>query len=120
MNIKIKATNFIMTAEVSEYVTRKLESLSRFLNQSESTLCEVEIGKTTNHHKTGDVYKAEVNITNDGNQYYTTAESFDIFSAIDEIRDEAEREIVSRKKKNTTLFRRGAKRIKDMIRNIYK
>lgn len=120
MNIKIKATNFEMGNDVHEYITRKMTSLSKFLRSADSALCEIEVGKTTNHHKSGDIFKAEVNITDSGRQFYTVAESFDIFAAIDEVRDEIEREVVSKKKRYLTLFRRGAKRMKDMVRNIYR
>ena len=82
-------------------------------------MCEVELGKTSAHHKSGDVFKAEINITTAGsNQFYAVAEESDLYAAIDVVRDEIERTIVSRKEKRETLFRRGAAKFKNIIKRL--
>lgn len=119
MNIKIRATNFEITPAIDEYVSKKISSLEKFIPMVDNVLCEVEIGRTTRHHKSGDIFKAEVNIVVPGNkQIFATAEEADLYTAIDVVRDEAEREIVSQKNKRTTLFRRGSMRIKDLLKRI--
>ena len=119
MNIKIRSKNFDITPAIDDYVTKKISTLQKFLNTKEELLCEVEIGRTTNHHKSGDIFRAEVNIIEPGNtQIFAKAEEVDLYTAIDVVRDEAERAIVSRKNKNTTLFRRGATHIKNLIKRI--
>ena len=123
MNIKIRATNFDITPAIENYVTNKISSLEKFFggNAKEygSILCEVEIGRTTRHHKSGEIFRAEVNIVRPGNvQIFAFAEEFDLYAAIDVVRDELEREIVSKKDKRATLFRRGSARIKNMLKRI--
>ena len=119
MNIKIKSTNFDITPAIEEYVHRKISSLEKFLGVKENILCEVEIGRTTRHHKSGDIFRAEVNIIEPGNkQVYAVAEEADLYSAIDIVRDEAEREITTRKDKRNTLFRRGGAKIKSLLKRI--
>jgi putative sigma-54 modulation protein len=119
MNIKIRAVNFDLTPAIEEYVNKKISSLEKFLDKNENNLCEVELGRTTKHHKSGDIFKAELNIVESGNrQFYAVAEESDLYSAIDIVRDEAERRIVSKKEKKKTLFRRGSSRIKSFIKNI--
>ncbi len=119
MNIKIRSANFELTPAIDEYVTKKISSLSKFLDAGPELLCEVELGKSTSHHKSGDIFKAEVNIVSPGNkQVYAVAEEADLYTAIDIVRDEAERVIVSQKNRRNTLFRRGATRIKDIVRGI--
>ena len=118
MNIKIRATNFDITPAIDEYVTSKISSLQKFLGGGE-VLTEVEIGRTTIHHKSGDIFRAEVNITKAGNeQIFAVAEEEDLYKAIDIVRDELEREIVSKKDKHTTLFRRGASKIKQLLKRV--
>ncbi|MEQ1561194.1 MAG: ribosome-associated translation inhibitor RaiA, partial [Nitrospira sp.] len=119
MNIKIRAKGFDLTPAVEEYVNRKVSSLEKFLGMRDNILCEVEIGKTTNHHKSGDIFRAEVNIVEPGNgQIFAEAEEVDIYTAIDVVRDEAERAIVSRKTKRDTLVRRGGAVIKSLLKRI--
>ncbi len=119
MNIKIRAVNFDVTPAIDEYVTKKVSSLEKFITGHNNVLCEVEIGKTTNHHKSGDIFRAEVNIVLPGNvQIFAFAEEPDLYAAIDIVRDEAEREIVSRKNKRMTLFRRGSAKVKQLVKRI--
>ena len=94
--------------------------LEKFIPDSASALCEVELAKITNHHKSGEIYKAEANITFTGEQFYVDVEKDDLYFAIDGMRDEAERIIISRRKKSKNAFRRGAKKIKDLIKGFYK
>lgn len=119
MKIKIRSKNFDLTPAIDEYVSKKISSLEKFLDVKGEVLCEVEIGRTTKHHNSGDIFKAEVNIAQPGGkQIYVVAEEVDLYTAIDIVRDEAERAIVSRKNKYKTLFRKGASRIKDLLKRI--
>lgn len=120
MQIKIHSTNFALTPGIEEYVDKKISSLSKFLPPMDGVLCEVEIGRTTTHHKSGDIFRAEVNMTPPGHpQIFAVAEESDLYKAIDIVRDEAEREIISRKNKRNTLFRRGSAKFKNLIKRIY-
>jgi putative sigma-54 modulation protein len=119
MNIKIRSINFDITPAIDDYVSKKISSLEKFLEVSEGTICEVEIGRTTKHHNSGDIFKAEINLNQPGaKQVYAVAEESDLYTAIDIVRDEAERAIVSRKTKDTTLFRKGASKIKDLLKRV--
>lgn len=119
MNTKIRSINFDLTPSIEEYINKKISSLEKFISGNQSILCEVEIGRTTKHHNSGDIFKAEVNIMlPQGRQVYTTAEGPDIYTAIDMVRDETERALVSEKDKKDTLFRRGASKIKNLLKRI--
>ena len=120
MNIKIHCANFDLTPAINDYLLKKVSSLEKFLERKDGeVICEVEIGRTTRHHKSGDIFRAEVNITQPGNkQIYAVAEEADIYSAIDIVRDEAEREIVSQKSKQDTMIRRGGAKIKELLKMI--
>ena len=119
LNIKIKVTNFEKTPAIEDYVYKKISSLEKFLGMEENILCEVELGKTTGHHKSGDIFRAEVNIVASGNrQFYTVAEESDLYSAIDIVRDEAEREIISENQKHWRLLRKGGAKIKAILKNL--
>ncbi len=119
MNIKIRSVDFELTGAIEEYLSKKLSSLEKFVENKEETICEIEIGKTTRHHKSGDIYKAEINmISPGGKQVYAVAEEEDVYAAIDRVRDEAERVIVSSKNKYKTLLRKGSSRVKNILKSI--
>lgn len=124
MQIKLRTTNFNLTPAIDDYVSKKISHLEKFINPdgtvlSHEILCEVEIGKTTEHHKSGDIFRAEVNIKCPGmEQIYAVAEESDLYAAIDIVRDEAEREIISRKQKRWALLRKGGIRIKELLKRI--
>ena len=117
MQIKIRSINFELTPAIEEYITKKLSHLEKFLSDG-NALCEVEIGRTTKHHKSGEIFKAEVNIVGSGKQYYAVREEFDLYASIDMVRDDIERSIISGKQKKNTLFRRGATQMKELLKRI--
>jgi len=119
MAINIKATNMELTPAIEKYVDRKLIGLEKFNNGGEIDVY-VEIGKTTNHHKQGDLFKAEINLDLNGKQFFTNSEKEDLYMAIDEAENDITRKITYRKDKNQTLFKRGAMSVKKMIKGFSK
>ena len=62
MQIKIKATNLALTPSISDYAKKRVEMLEKFIAEgSENALIKVEVGKTTQHHKRGEIFRAEIN-----------------------------------------------------------
>lgn len=115
MNITISALNIDLSPALKDYIEKRLSGLSKFTS-GEPTVT-VEIGKTTSHHRQGDIFEAKVKvITPLGKQYLATSQKSDMYEAIDDVRSEIVRELSSAKDKNATLFRRGAQKIKNIIR----
>jgi ribosomal subunit interface protein len=117
MNTNIKATNMELTEAINDYVNKRLSSISKFVKGGEFSV-NVEVGKTTNHHKQGDVFRAEFNIEISGEKFYTFSEKEDLYSAIDDAKEEIVRQITSKKDKKQTLYKRGAISIKKMLKGI--
>jgi ribosomal subunit interface protein len=110
MSITIKTTLIELTPALSDYAEKRLGSITKY---TEGTpLIAVEIGKTTMHHRNGDIFRAEVNITTAlGKQYRAVSEKTDLYEAIDDVRTEIIGELKAGKSKSQTLFRRGAQKI---------
>jgi putative sigma-54 modulation protein len=120
MNINIKATNMELTEAIREYVASRLNRVEKFVKDAELS-GQVEIGKTTNHHKQGtEVFKAEFDIVIKGEHFFTTVEADDLYAAIDEAKEETVRKITNTKDRKQTLYRRGAKSVKKMLKGISK
>ncbi len=118
MQIRIKATNIELTDAISAYVEEKLQSVEKFMvpHEEEEPVAYVEVGKTTNHHNSGDVFRAEVTTTVRGKQFRAVCQKSDLYAAIDDMKDELIRELNSYKNKERTLMRRGAGMIKNLLR----
>jgi putative sigma-54 modulation protein len=119
MNKNIKATNIEITPAISDYIDKRFSAFDRFIQgEVESALCEVEVGKTTRHHKSGDYFRAEVNLRFSGRNFYAVSEKDDLYAAIDEVKDEIVQQITTHKDKSQTLYRRGALQVKNILKGL--
>lgn len=118
MNISIKTTGIEPTDALTQYVTEKVNTATKFfkVQNAGNATAQVEIGKTTKHHQSGNVFRAEVNIRMDGRSFRAVSEQEDLYAAIDDMKDELVREITSAKDKRQTLIRRGGAMIKNFMR----
>jgi putative sigma-54 modulation protein len=120
MQITIKATNIELTEAIRDYVNKKFNSVSKFIQRTdESALCRVEVGKVTQHHNKGDVFRAEGKLHIAGKELYASSEKEDLYVAIDDVKDELVRELKTTKEKKINMVRRGGARIKDMLKGMY-
>lgn len=119
MNIQteVKATGLELTPAIKGYVEEKVGQLEKLVDVTTGGVrAEVEVGKTTHHHHHGDVFRAEINLYVNGSAYRAVTTTSDLYAAIDEMKDEVARQIVSKKDKKQTLFRRSARKLKDFLR----
>lgn len=114
----VKATNIELTESLKQYVEKKLRRVSnKFVDKNdESAQCDVELGKTTEHHKNGNVLRAEFNLHVAGKNMYAAAEEEDLYAAIDEARNDLSRQLKSHRGKRETMLRKGGKKLKQMLR----
>ena len=118
MKINTKATGITLTPSISDYVEKKVLMLEKFLNSADEILVNVEVGKTTKHHKSGDVFRAEIQIMANGDTYYAEIEKDDLYAAIDEVKDQMVRELTSSKKKSMSFVRRSGAKLKDLLKGM--
>lgn len=118
MKINTKATGITLTPAISEYVDKKVDMLQKFFREGDEVLINVEVGKISNHHKSGDIFRAEIQVVTNGQTYYAEAETEDLYASIDEVKDEIAYELTSRRKKAIRLFRRGGAQIKNLLKGM--
>ncbi|HEY9586081.1 MAG TPA: ribosome-associated translation inhibitor RaiA [Candidatus Paceibacterota bacterium] len=105
------------TEAIENYLDKRLKNLGKLVNDN-AARATVELGKTTAHHKSGNVFRAEINLHSAGKEFYAAVEKDDLYAAIDEMRDEITREIAKFKGKSETMFRRGARAVKNIIKGL--
>ena len=117
MNFIIKATNITLSPSLENYIENSLGSLKKIINNfGEDIETRVEVGRSTFHHKKGEVFFAEVNIRIGKRLLRSRSEAVSIHSAIDDVRDELRNEVVKFKDKKETVFRRGARSFAKLLR----
>ncbi|MEK7134452.1 MAG: ribosome-associated translation inhibitor RaiA [Patescibacteria group bacterium] len=117
---KIKGTNIELTSAISDYAAKKVSQLEKFVAPDDtSAMVDVEVGKTTKHHQTGDVFRAEFNLFVGGKQYNAASEKEDLYAALDDVKDEIARELSKSKTRTRDLARRGGASIKNIVRGFF-
>ncbi len=115
MNINVKATGIELTPAISAYIEKRLHGVEKYINNPGAHM-QVEVGRSSAHHKQGEVYRAEVRIAGAGEDFYAVSESEDLYAAIDLVKDEVVQEIRKVKGKKRELMRRGQRAFKDMVK----
>ncbi len=119
MEINIKATGVELTPTIREYLETKIMSLDKLVNfSSGNVLVEAEVGRVTEHHRSGEVFKTEVNLTIAGQLIRAEAVEADLYAAIDKVKDELNYKISSERKKKAALIRRGGRMIKNLLKKL--
>ena len=118
MRINEKGTNMKITPAIKDYLYKKLAHLEKFVEVAdESALCDAELGKTSNHHKNGDVFRTEINLHIKGKNLRAVSEMDDLFASIDLAKDEMMRELQSDKDKKVSSIRRDGAKLKNNLRS---
>lgn len=104
MQIEIKGTNLELTEALKDYVNEKVGSLEKFFDQA--LIARVDVGLTTKHHQKGDIFYAEINLeVPQKNLLRAEATRDDMYLAINEAREDLERQIKKYKEKMRGNFR---------------
>lgn len=96
MKITIKKTNDLITPALEAYIEEKLAPLAKFVKHFDETgeaAIWLEISRTTNHHKKGEVYMAAADLRLPHKILRGEATAEDIHIAIDKVRDTLRLEI---------------------------
>lgn len=111
MNIEITTTRKMeLTPAIRSYIEKKLSAFEKFIDSKKGkTTVYVEVGKISNHHKKGDIFKAEINMTYSRKSLYAVSEQADIYAAVDDVKDEILSEIKKIKGKKESAVKRTPK-----------
>jgi len=113
--ITFKHTATDVRPQLEDIITEKLQTLERFLGGKSEVMCEVEFAKVA-PKRNGSIYRVEVNITSAGQLHRAEATEETFERAIDVVRSELESELQRSRTKKQSLWRKGARKVKDMMR----
>lgn len=120
MRITIRQHNFTITPAFDAYIRQKIvlpaERLLAETAKGDLPIFAIEAERTTRHHRKGQVYRMEANITLGKRMLRAEATGEDPHAACDLLEEEVKREIRSYKAKSRTVAKRGARRVKGALR----
>ncbi len=117
INIITRANNISLTSTIEAYLFKKLEVLERYIDPKDSGVqAQVELEKTTDHHASGKIYRAEINLQCAMGDFRAEHTAEDLYEAIDAAKDEIVRVVAEFKEKKVANARKGARVATEMLR----
>ena len=119
MDIRIKTREYQLTPDVSAYLDGRVRSIEKMLaDEAEGARCEVELGRDAGRPRHGaNIFFAEMHVICPGGPHvYATNHAQSINAAIDDVKEEIERQLRREKKLHIRLYRKGGAFAKRMLR----
>lgn len=104
-----------MTEADQSYVEKRFARFDRFIKGTYPKEMTVVVRKMIEHER-GHAFKVEVSFSPAEENYFVSTEQKDFHTAVDVANNELWREITGQKGRKDTLFHRGARKIKDMLK----
>ena len=116
MEIIIKTVGAVLlTDEVRSFTEDKVRKLEKLLDPGDTgIMAEIELSSVS-QSRSGDLFRAEINLTFAGGFIRAAASRENLHAAIDQAVAEAKREVKKVRTKHRDLVRRGAARVKDFF-----
>ncbi len=125
MRINIKPVNVRLDQALTDWIYKKLGEIKRYLADfeggkfpggKETIELNIEISKTTHHHRKGDIFRAEAQLYLPKELIRVEATDNDLRAAIDQIKEQLYRKIKKYKRKRIIRARKWARIIKEVGR----
>lgn len=85
MKINIQFSDVESTDALKQYAYDKITGLQKYFDNIQQA--DVDVGRTTNHHKKGNVFYCEVNLHVPDDMIRVVKKTTDLYKAIDKVRD---------------------------------
>lgn len=119
MDIRIKTTDYEITPEVSAYLDERIAALEKFISVDAGLArCEVELGRDAGRPRHGaNMWFAEMLIIQPGlARVYARNNAQTVNAAIDDVKEEIERQLRREKKLHIRVLRKTGGAIKKWMR----
>ena len=105
------------TEEVMEKMKRKLNGMKKYLGKKDELVqVYVELGKSTEAHQSGNVWRTQINLDFKGQRYHVDTTAEHLQAAIDFAVRDLESEIRKATQKGKSMLRRGGGALKSFMR----
>ena len=117
MKYTTKATDIELSVSVEEYIGKKMAVLDKIAAHFGGPItAEVEAGRTTRHHRSGDVFRVEIMVHVKKNDLRAEATGKTVLEAMDKAQEGMRTELERLKEKDVDSVKAGGRAIKKMMR----
>jgi len=119
MDIRVKATDYQMTPKTAEYLDQRVASLAKLLVGFEDVArIEIELGRDAGRPRHGaNIWFAEMQVIVPGSErVYARNNSESVNGAIDDVKEEVERQLRRERKLHIRLYRKSGALAKRLLR----
>ena len=117
MKYTTKATDIELSASVEEYIGKKMAVLDKVAAHFEGVVtAEMEAGRTTRHHRTGDVFRVEIMVHVKKKDLRAEATGKTVLEAMDKAQEDMRTELERFKEKTVDSVKTGGRAIKKLIK----
>ncbi len=115
----LKSTSLSLTPAIEQAVNKVVSSLETCVDPDDtSVLVEIEVSRTTQHHKSGEIFRAEINFHSRHGNFRTESEEKDLYVALGVAKDELIEVLRSQKSKRIHFIRKSGLALKNMLRGL--
>jgi ribosomal subunit interface protein len=115
----LKGTGLELSPAIEAAVDKIIDSLDKYVDPTDTgAMAEVEVAKTTNHHRSGSIFRAEINFSSRIGRLRAEAEKEDLYVALSTAKDELIEALRSKKSKKIDFVRRSGLKLKNMLKGL--
>jgi ribosomal subunit interface protein len=115
----VKSSNLELTPAIDAAAEKVAVALDKYVAADDtSAIAEIEVSRTTNHHRSGEIFRAEVNFHSRVGSLRAEAEKEDLYAALAMVKDEIVEALRSKKGKRIDFVRRSGLAVKNMLRGL--
>lgn len=112
--INFKFNNLPEAQTLAPLVDQKMAAFEKYLHSNKPVTCDVEFEKVATQ-QSGQVHRVEVNLMINGTLFRAEATEESFEKAIDEVRDELDKELRRSKEKQETLDKQAGREMKEKM-----
>jgi ribosomal subunit interface protein len=114
LKIDIRGEEMGLTEAIVDAIEKKLGGLDKYMETiSDPKTLRVNVGKVSDHHKKGDIFKAEADLLIPGHKIHAEINASELYAAIDLLKDELKVRLVKLVNTTTDHHRDGARAAKE-------
>jgi ribosomal subunit interface protein len=115
----VKGHNLELTEAIQAAAEKVATALDKHVDPDDSSaIVEIEVSRTTNHHRAGFIFRAEADFHSRLGSMRAEAEREDLYVALAAVKDEIVESLRSKKSKRIDFVRRSGLAVKNMLRGL--
>ena len=115
----LKGASLSLSPAIEQAVDKAIAPLEKYVDPDDTgALAEIEVSKTTAHHKSGEIFRAEINFHSRRGDFRVESEKEDLYAAISAVKDELVEILRLKKTKRIHFIKRSGLALKNMLRDL--